>query len=160
MISTKSTEPGKELAQVQVGNNPIECISVNSDLRKIAVAASGCVRFFSLVDWTEVHSDKIEIMKSCGRITRVHWTSDGSILTVTTANGYFMGFLTVIPSLYSAFDCYAAILSSLTEISVVDCAKNNMVVAKADLEIEPAFLNLGPNHFAVGINNSIWYYRW
>ena len=35
-----------------------------------------------------------------------------------------------------------------------------MVVAKADLEIEPSFLNLGPNHFAVGINNSIWYYRW
>ena len=99
-------------------------------------------------------------MKSCGKITRIHWTRDGSILTVTTANGYFMGFLTVVPSLYSAFDQYASILSSLTEISVIDCAKNNMVIAKADLEIEPSFLNLGPNHFAVGINNSIWYYRW
>ena len=43
-------------------------------------------------------------MKSCGKITRIHWTRDGSILTVTTANGYFMGFLTVVPSLYSAFD--------------------------------------------------------
>lgn len=72
-------------------------------------------------------------MKSCGKITRIHWTSDGSILTIATSNGYFMGFLTVIPSLYSAFDQHAAILSSLTEVSVVDCAKNNMVVAKTEL---------------------------
>jgi len=85
------------------------------------VAAAGAVRFFSLVDWQEIHADKIEIMKSCGKITKVHWTRDGSILTVTTANGYFMGFLTVIPCLYSAHSHYAAILSSLTEISVVDC---------------------------------------
>ena len=160
MISTKSTEPGRELFQAQVGNNPIECICVNAELKKLAVAASGAVRFFSLTDWQELLSDKIEIMKSCGKITRVHWTKDGSILTVATSNGYFMGFLTVIPNLYSAFEHYASILSSLTEISVVDCSKQNMVVAKAELEIEPTFLNLGTNHFAVGINNAIWYYRW
>ena len=35
-----------------------------------------------------------------------------------------------------------------------------MIVSKTDLDIEPTFLNLGPNHFAVGINNSIWYYKW
>ena len=99
-------------------------------------------------------------MKSCGKITKVHWTKDGSILTVTTASGYFMGFLTVILSLYSAYDHYASILSSLTEISVIDCSKNNMVIAKAEMEVEPTFLNLGPSHCAVGINNAIWYYRW
>ena len=51
-------------------------------------------------------------------------------------------------------------MSSLTEISVVDCVKNNMVVAKAELKIEPTFMNLGPVHFAVGINSSIFYYKW
>ena len=99
-------------------------------------------------------------MKSCGKITRIHWTKDGSILTVTGSNGYFMGFLTVIPNLNSAYDHYAAILSSLTEVSVIDCSKNNMIVAKVELEIEPTFLHMGPIHFAVGINNSIWYYKW
>jgi len=29
-----------------------------------------------------------------------------------------------------------------------------------DLEIEPGFVQLGQQHFAVGINSSIWYYRW
>ena len=35
-----------------------------------------------------------------------------------------------------------------------------MVVAKAELKIEPTFMHLGPIHFAVGINSSIWYYKW
>lgn len=81
-------------------------------------------------------------------------------MTITTGNGYFFGFLTVIPSLCSAYDIHAGLLSSLTEISVVDCGRNNMIVAKANLDIEPSFLTLGPYHFAVGINNSIWYYKW
>jgi WD repeat-containing protein 19 len=90
----------------------------------------------------------------------MHWTNDGSILTVTCSNGYFLGFLTVIPSLCSSFDIYAGLLSSLTEISVVDCSKNNMVIVKSELEIEPSFLQMGVQHFAVGINNQIWYYKW
>ena len=102
----------------------------------------------------------MEITKSAGKITDLHWSKDGSIITITTGNGYFFGFLTVIPSLCSANNTYAALLSSLTEVSIVDTAKNNMIVAKADLDIEPQFLTLGTNHFAVGINNAIWYYRW
>jgi WD repeat-containing protein 19 len=66
----------------------------------------------------------------------------------------------VIPQLYSAYDNYVALLSSLTEVSVVDTNQNNMVIAKTDLDLEPGFVNLGQQHFAVGINSSIWYYRW
>jgi WD repeat-containing protein 19 len=79
---------------------------------------------------------------------------------VTTANGYFLGFLTSIPSLYSAKDNYATLLSSLTEVSVVDCVKNNMIVAKMNLEVEPSFLTLGGYHLAAGANSSIWLYKW
>lgn len=111
-------------------------------------------------DWSEFTNEKLEITKSAGKITNLHWSKDGSIMTVTTGSGYFFGFLTVVPSLCSACDIYASVLSSLTEISVVDCSRNNMIVAKANLDIEPTFLNLGPEHFAVGINSSIWYYRW
>jgi hypothetical protein len=74
----------------------------------------------------------------------MHWTADGSILTVACSNGYFLGFLTIIPSLCSSYDVYAGLLSSLTEVSVVDCSKNNNVIAKIDLEIEPSFLQMGP----------------
>jgi len=96
-----------------------------------------------LSDWKEVAADRIEITKSCGKITKIDWTKDGSILTVTTSNGYFVGFLTVIPQLYSAYETNVALLSSLTEVSVVDAAQNNMVLAKMELEIEPGFVHLG-----------------
>jgi hypothetical protein len=58
-------------------------------------------------------------------------------MTVTTGGGYFFGFLTVVPQLYAAHREYAALLSSLTEVSVIDCSKNNMIVGKAEVEIEP-----------------------
>ena len=81
-------------------------------------------------------------------------------MTVTTNSGYFFGFLTVVPQLYAAHKNYAALLSSLTELSVIDCARNNMIIGKTDLEIEPHHIGIGPDHFAVGINDSIWFYRW
>jgi hypothetical protein len=140
MVSTKANELGQELAVASVGNMVIESINVNQELNKIAVACQGSIRFIQMSDWTECVSDRIEITKSCGKITRIDWTKDGSILTVTTSNGYFLGFLTVIPNLFSSFETNVALLSSLTEISVVDCAQNNMVIAKTELEIEPSFI--------------------
>jgi hypothetical protein len=122
MVSTRANELGNELSVCQVGNTPIESLNVNEEVGKIAVASQGSIRFISLTDWKEVVADRIEITKSCGKITKIDWTRDGSILTVTTSNGYFVGFLTVIPQLYSAFETNVALLSSLTEVSVVDCA--------------------------------------
>jgi len=63
----------------------------------------------------------LEIPKSAGKIMSLKWAKDGSIMTVTTSNGYCFGFLTIVPSLCSSNNNYAAILSSLTEVSVVDC---------------------------------------
>jgi len=81
-------------------------------------------------------------------------------MSVTTSGGFFLGFLTVVPQLYSSYKSYAALLSSLTEVSVVDCARNNMLIGKAELEIEPHHISIGPDHFSVGINDAVWYYRW
>lgn len=105
-------------------------------------------------------TERLEITKNAGKIIQLSFSKDGTILTVTTANGYFLGFLTSIPSLCAAHDNYAALLSSLTEMSVVDCVKNNMIVAKTNLEVEPSFMSLGGYHFAAGANSSVWFYRW
>lgn len=120
----------------------------------------GVIKFYSTTDWVEQVGERLEITKSAGRITQLSFSKDGTILSVTTSNGYFFGFLTQIPSVCSASENYAALLSSLTEISVVDCVKNNMIVAKTTLDTEPSFLTLGNYHFAAGVNSSIWYYRW
>ena len=120
----------------------------------------GTIKFYNIQSGLEIADEKLEVTKSAGKILQMYWSKDGSIMTVTSINGYFFGFLTIVPSLCASCDIYAALLSSLTEISVVDCSRNNMIVAKTQLEVEPSFLNLGPAHFAVGINNAIWYFKW
>jgi hypothetical protein len=35
-----------------------------------------------------------------------------------------------------------------------------MIIGKSELEIEPHHISIGPDHFAVGSNDSVWFYRW
>lgn len=159
--SLKEGALGTELKCINIGvSAAIDTIQICHDLQKLAVAQLGVIKFYSLEDWSEYVGERLEITKSAGKITQMSWSKDGSIMTLATGSGYFFGFLTIVPSICSACDNYACLLSGLTEISVVDCAKNNMIVAKGNLEVEPSFVNIGPIHFAVGINNQIWYYRW
>lgn len=72
-------------------------------MKKIAIAAQGSIKFFNIGNWVEESSDRIDITKSSGTITQLHWTDDGSIMTITTSGGYFLGFLTVVPQLFSAY---------------------------------------------------------
>ena len=88
------------------------------------------------------------------------WSGDGQILIAITNTGAVYGYLTVIPSLNAFYGQYAAILSSLSEVAIIDCARNSMVVCRLSLDIEPTFMALGPTHIAVGINNHIFYYMW
>lgn len=160
VVSLNASSFGKKLIVLKPFMSPIEQIAFNDGLKKVAVASMGTIKFYNVGTWQEETADRIEITKSSGAITQLHWTKDGSIVSVTTAAGYFLGFLTVVPQLYSAYKSYCALLSSLTEVSVVDCARNNMIIGKTELEIEPHHLNIGPDHLAVGINDAVWYYRW
>ncbi len=81
-------------------------------------------------------------------------------MTISTSNGYLYGYLMIIPSLNAACFNNIAYLSSLSEVSIIDCIKSFNTVAKIPLDIEPGFLGLGPNHTAVGINNKISYHKW
>jgi len=144
---------GKELMAFRPTMTTIDALLVNQEMKKVAIASQGCIRFFNFDSWQEETSDRIDVSKSAGQISQVHWTKDGSIMTVTASGGYFLGFLTVVPQLYSAHRQYAALLSSLTEVSVIDCSRNNMIIGKAEVEIEPHHISIGPDHFAIGIND-------
>lgn len=39
MLSTRANELGQEISACQVGNTPVECINVNTEVGKIAVAS-------------------------------------------------------------------------------------------------------------------------
>ena len=68
-VSTKSQELGQEIFSVQALNGPVESLCVNFGLGKIGIASQGVIKFWDSADWKECPAEKIEIEKSCGRIT-------------------------------------------------------------------------------------------
>jgi hypothetical protein len=97
VISMDLNALGKELHSFRPSMSPIEQIQINQEVRKIAIASQGNIKFYSCDTWVEESQDRIDIQKSAGTITKMHWTRDGSIISVTTSSGYFLGFLTVVP---------------------------------------------------------------
>jgi hypothetical protein len=66
-------------------------------MNKVALASQGQIKFLNFQTFTEESQDRIEINKSAGQITHMHWTRDGSIMSIATSQGFFLGFLTVVP---------------------------------------------------------------
>lgn len=153
IISTHKEEIGREVQTLNVFNGAVEAMCINESLGKLAVAAHGTIKFYNMNDWTECKSEQITINSDIGKITKLEWTKDGQILTISSSNGYLYGFLMIIPSLNAASFQHIAYLSSLSEVSIIDCSRQYLVVGKIDLDIEPGFLGLGPRHVAVGMNN-------
>lgn len=103
VVSVDGNSMGQEIHAFKPHQAAIECIQINHEMKKIAIAAQGSIKFFNIGNWVEESSDRIDITKSSGTITQLHWTDDGSIMTITTSGGYFLGFLTVVPQLFSAY---------------------------------------------------------
>jgi WD repeat-containing protein 19 len=152
---------GSEIHQKSLfTNGSVEALVVSEALNKVAAASHGCIKFVRISDWEELAAERIDLPSDCGRITKLSWTNDGQIMLVTTSMGQVFGFLTIIPSLYDSSGGYASLLSSLSEVSIIDCCNKNSIMTKFNLDIEPSSLKLGINHIAVGISNNIFYYKW
>ena len=67
-------------------------------------------------------------------------------MVIATSAGHLLGYITSIPSLSSNYGPIASILSSFTEITLLNCHKPGKGVALTTLklEIEPGFLSNGP----------------
>ena len=86
-----------------------------------------------------------------------HWfpisRASFQVLTVANLDGEITSFLATLPVIHGAHMTRVAYLSSLQEVSVVDVASNHQ--HNIQIETEPAFIGVGPNHVAVGMNNQV-----
>ena len=112
-------------------------------------------------------------------VAALGWSRDGQILTAATAAGGLVAFLAAPPRVAAAGAGRVARLAALRELCVVDCcpaavagagagasgitsggANHITAVAPARLEVdlEPAFVAVGPRHAAAGLNNEVLFY--
>ncbi|XP_075260010.1 WD repeat-containing protein 19-like isoform X2 [Convolutriloba macropyga] len=180
MISTHMKEIGQELFQTKAHKSRLSTIDLNWKMGKVAVAGDGCVKMHDMSDLRETEqiitvedesatslalsggSVRASMAKQGGggptEVDKVSFTNDGQLVAVSTKAGSLHVFLAKLPSLGEAFGTRIAILSSLLEVTI-----SNSVLQEPDisiqLELEPAFLALGPFHLAVGMNNCVWFYE-
>lgn len=154
-ISTHLAEMGNEINAVKLFNITLDAICVCKSLGKAAIAGDNSIRILSLTNFKESRSDKIELAFEDGRVTKMHWTDDGQILTVATSSGKLFNYLMIMPSLASSNGTLVGLLTSLTEISIIECQGGVRCINKVALEIEPSIMCIGAFHVGIGINTSV-----
>lgn len=83
-------------------------------------------------------------------------------MIITTQSGNLFAYILSLNMQVSAYNELLAILSSLTEIILVNCSskKKGQVMKQFYLPFEPTGITLGPNHVAARIGNTVKFYRW
>jgi hypothetical protein len=77
------------------------------------------------------------------------------VLTVATTSGQLLSFLAALPVVFDYHGSKVMHLTSLMEMSVQDLSRKGGAPMVLEVEVEPAFCGLGPEHAAVGINNQV-----
>eukprot|EP01006_Ploeotia_vitrea_P030251 TRINITY_DN62715_c0_g1_i1.p1 TRINITY_DN62715_c0_g1~~TRINITY_DN62715_c0_g1_i1.p1 ORF type:complete len:1401 (+),score=199.79 TRINITY_DN62715_c0_g1_i1:64-4266(+) len=162
IISTHLKEIGQEVNSIRFHRDNLTDVTYCAALKKGASVGDTCVKIFEMNDLSkmaETRSEKVELENEFGSLSHVEWTEDGQILTVSSRNGCVYGFLTRIPVLHDTYHGRVLYLTSLRELCVKDVVMEEDV-ARIPIDIEPTFVSLGPTVAAVGMNNSVWYYRY
>eukprot|EP00931_Biecheleriopsis_adriatica_P005604 TRINITY_DN107098_c0_g1_i1.p1 TRINITY_DN107098_c0_g1~~TRINITY_DN107098_c0_g1_i1.p1 ORF type:complete len:1382 (+),score=320.21 TRINITY_DN107098_c0_g1_i1:79-4224(+) len=157
IISSQMREISEELSSVKYHRNSLDTLCCSKVSGKIASAGDDGVKIISMKDWSEIRSEKIQIRPEA-KVTQMHWSDDGELLSFCTEAGWVYCYLAKLTALSATCNTRLAYLTSLREMTVIEGANENGNKVVISTDVEPAFVALGPNHLATGMNNRIWFY--
>ena len=158
IVGTESPSLGKE-KQCQRFHSNMTTFSYNSVLKRVAFAGDDGIHVVDVQDFKESKGDFIPIEDlENGRVSGVHWSPDGQILSICTTAGNVYNFLAKMSILNAKYKTSIAYLSSLREISVVDAIRKGRPI-DVSLKLEPSIIAIGAQHVAAGMNNRVYYHK-
>lgn len=159
VVSTSPKEMGMEKNAGKFHSKSMVSFAYNSHMKRVATCGEDGVRIVDLTDFKELKQDFIprEDLED-GKITNLHWSPDGQILTVGTAAGNVYNFLAKMSVLNATYKSSIAYLSSLRELSIVDAIRRSRPT-EVTLRLEPSVIAVGAWHVAAGMNNRVYYHR-
>mmetsp|Transcript_37995 Transcript_37995/g.88783 ORF Transcript_37995/g.88783 Transcript_37995/m.88783 type:complete len:1377 (+) Transcript_37995:70-4200(+) len=157
VVSSQMREISEELSSVKYHQNSLDCLCASKASGKIASSGDDGIKVISMKDFKELKDNRIQI-KPEARVSHMHWSEDGELLSFCTDAGFVYCYLAKLQALSASCNTRLAYLTSLREMTVIEGANlDDKVVVPTD--VEPAFVALGPNHLATGMNNRIWFYN-
>ena len=154
VVSSHMKEIGSELFSAHFHRERLTALAYSPVTQRAACAGDSGVKIVDMGSWQELPDDSFDLRDE---VTSMAFTADGQILTIATATGKVHSFLACMPNIHDQHGSRIAYLSSLREISVVDAVRRPPPTRIA-VEVEPAFVALGPSHVAVGMNNAVWFH--
>jgi WD repeat-containing protein 19 len=124
----------------------------------VATAGDGVVKVHELSDFKDVYAI-LNLEEERGALESLDWTDDGAFLSVSTRSGNIYTFLTKLPVIGAARGAIAAYVTGLKEITITSQTKDLAApfAYKKNVDYEPNVLAVGPNHWAIALNQHVTY---
>eukprot|EP00771_Trimastix_marina_P001515 gnl/Trimastix_PCT/2596.p1 GENE.gnl/Trimastix_PCT/2596~~gnl/Trimastix_PCT/2596.p1 ORF type:complete len:1355 (+),score=466.46 gnl/Trimastix_PCT/2596:60-4124(+) len=158
VLSTHAQEIGQEVIGVMVFESELLGLAYSSVLQRVALLGDNMLKVYCMQTWQEFEQERHVFSARDGQPVSIQWTADGHIVTVATSTGALHCFLAKIPPMSACFEQRIGHLTSLREVTVTSLTQMEHPV-RVGIDVEPAFISVGPLHVAVGMNNRAWIYR-
>ena len=99
--------------------NSLDCLCCSKAAGKIASAGDDGVKIISMKDWAELRNEKIQVRPEA-KVTQMHWSEDGELLSFGTEAGYVYCFLAKLQVLSATCNTRLAYLTSLREMTIIE----------------------------------------
>ncbi|KAJ8271702.1 hypothetical protein COCON_G00105610 [Conger conger] len=156
VISTHIREIGQELFQAHNHKDSLTSIAISQSLNKAASCGDNCIKIHDLTELKDMYAI-VNLDDETKGLDQLSWTDDGQLLAISSQRGTLHVFLTKLPILGDTCGTRVAYLTSLLEVTVANQVEGESPIA-VEVEVEPNFIGVGPDHVAVGMNNRAWFY--
>ena len=156
-VSTHKDSPGKELFGTQMFKFAVTGLDICQTKRRAAVCGENTVTFIDLVDWKELHDEKIV---APGLVKEVQWTSDGNFLSVVITDGRVLTYLMSMPVVHAHVGSSIAYMKSLRQVLVRDVldVQNKKGTLTIEVDTEPDLMAMSGQYVAMAKNDICWIY--
>ena len=103
IVSSHMGEVKNEINSKQLFKNDLNDISVCDEVNRIAIAGENCIKIIDKNTFDELTSEKIDVPKNAGSISKISWSKNGQILLVSTFSGNFYASNVVINETFAVY---------------------------------------------------------
>uniref|UniRef100_A0A914URT3 Anaphase-promoting complex subunit 4 WD40 domain-containing protein n=1 Tax=Plectus sambesii TaxID=2011161 RepID=A0A914URT3_9BILA len=163
MKEAERTNQGETTISTIVGKRILMLINLNDAENPINLQFQSrygdinTVKLRELSQLSDVYA-MVEVEDEDKGLDKVALSDDGQLLAIAGNSGSLHVYLTRLPVLGDCWQNKIAVLTSLTEITVLNEVEQEAPIS-FNTEVEPTFIGVGPVHIAVGMNNRAWFYQ-